>query len=139
MTIYRSFKEFEKRMAIIAGNVITNSNKAKQRTALVIDGNLVLSTPVDTGRARSNWQVSNGSPSDELTPDNQISPGYVQGQKEEAIVSRALSGEPIFIANNLPYIGRLNEGYSAQAPAGFVETAILTGAQYAKTQKLLKP
>jgi hypothetical protein len=29
------------------------------------------------------------------------------------------------ITNNLPYIVRLNQGYSAQAPAGYVEQGVL--------------
>jgi formaldehyde-activating enzyme involved in methanogenesis len=28
------------------------------------------------------------------------------------------------VSNNVPYINRLNEGHSAQAPAGFVQQAV---------------
>ena len=31
---------------------------------------------------------------------------------------------PAFITNNLPYIKRLNEGWSKQAPAHFIEQVI---------------
>lgn len=92
--------------------------------ALDIHANLVEDTPVDTGWARSNWvaQLRDffkgvvGSPKS-IDPATGISSAKkIAGWK---------SGQgPIFISNNVPYIGRLNNGSSDQAPAGFVEKAI---------------
>ncbi len=39
------------------------------------------------------------------------------------------AGKEIFISNNVPYIGRLNNGHSAQAPSGFVEMAVRRAAK----------
>lgn len=136
MAVFKSFEQFSRRMKAIAANVVTGSNDVKRRTALVLDRELVIATPVDTGRARSNWIVSVESPSDEIKED--YSPNYAPGPEEESIIGRAVPGQSIFVTNNLPYIKRLNEGYSAQAPAGFVESAILTASRYARTQKVLK-
>jgi hypothetical protein len=38
----------------------------------------------------------------------------------------------IFITNNVPYIGNLDAGTSAQAPSGFVRQSILAGIQQTK-------
>ena len=88
--------------------------------ALVVDRELVLRTPVDTGRARANWLPSLNAPSVSL-----VEPG----QKPDigATLSSYKIEDTVFISNNLPYIQRLNNGYSKQAPAGFVEDAIEIG------------
>jgi hypothetical protein len=38
-----------------------------------------------------------------------------------------LASSPIHLNNNLPYIIPLNQGWSTQAPAGFIDMAILDG------------
>jgi hypothetical protein len=69
-------------------------------------------TPVDTGRARGNWQCTIGAPfvgESETGSDEQI-----QG----AIPHRA--GSVVYLTNNLPYIQRLEYGYSSKSPNGMV-------------------
>jgi hypothetical protein len=110
--------------------VAENADRLVRRCALAVDAAVVLATPVDTGRARSNWQVEVGSPA-----SGTIDSGFDKGggsaisQGKDAIES--YKGESnkagIFITNNLPYIERLNDGWSAQAPAGFVEKAMQVG------------
>ncbi|WP_293395539.1 hypothetical protein [Nevskia sp.] len=91
------------------------------RLALDIDSRLVLATPVKSGRARSNWLASVDEPRREIveprTDDETLAEAV-------AVVDRAKEYPLIYITNNLPYIQRLNEGSSKQAPAAFVETAI---------------
>ena len=137
MARFRSFEQFSKRMQVIAAGIITNSNAIKQRTALVLDRDLVLATPVDTGHARSNWHVSVENPSDEISSIKD--PEYTPGPKEEGIISAAVPGQSIYVTNNLPYMGALNDGHSAQAPAGFVEEAILNASRFMSKQKVLSP
>lgn len=104
-------------------------------TALTIVGDLVYHTPVDTSQALSNWDVTVGAPADD--PHGPYVAGK-HGSTQRASAAAALAqakdtlknkkpGQSIFIANNLPYIRRLNDGYSAQVPAGFVERAVLLG------------
>lgn len=117
---------------------VTENNVAQvvRKCALVIDGAVVLATPVDTGRARSNWVVSLDQPV--TTTREPYRPGKARSTEGEnsraalaqgqmAIARYTPQNREIFITNNLPYIGRLNNGYSGQAPAGFVETAVLQG------------
>lgn len=92
-----------------------------QRIALDIDQRLVLATPVDTGRARSNWLASIGTPR-----RDQVEPRSAEETIVEAVgvVDKAPQFPLIYLSNNLPYIQRLNDGSSKQAPAAFVDTAI---------------
>ena len=85
------------------------------KTALGLLGDLKILTPVDTGRARSNWHLDVGAPTVQL-----VEPGG----DLPTDVSRYTVNQTIFISNNVPYIRRLNEGHSKQAPAGFVEDAV---------------
>lgn len=86
--------------------------------ALELMGSIIKDTPVDTGRARGNWQASIGTPAS----------GEVDRLGEAAALSElngAVSefgaGKVIYLANNLPYINRLEyDGWSDQAPAGMV-------------------
>lgn len=108
------------------------ASQAKEKEKLVIRKiaiecfrRIILGTPVDTGRARGNWQCTTGS----------IAGGTVErldktGQATVAAMITEVSGWtpkddlPAFITNNLPYIQRLNEGWSKQAPAHFVEQVV---------------
>lgn len=81
-------------------------------------------TPVDTGRARANWQVGRKRPPTGETDDTDTSSGAsstVSRESEEIARIRPFSIS--YVANNLPYIGSLNDGHSKQAPKGFVDAA----------------
>lgn len=107
---------------------------------------VVRSTPVDTGRARSNWQVGIG---DEVTDDLEPYLEYQKGtgsfaETENANAAIAAGDErlrdykkgDIFIANDVrnpkdgnPYIDALDRGSSSQAPANFVNLSIIAGIE----------
>lgn len=105
--------------------------------AYAIVKRLAYSTPVDTSQALSNWQVSLNDPNNAFIRAH--SPGFkgnTQGASAGMTVQLAVSilqnktpGQPIYITNNAPYIGKLNSGSSSQAPAGFVEAAVLIARQ----------
>lgn len=99
--------------------------ETQKRTALLVHGAVVSSTPVDTSRARSNWTTTINTVS---TTQREADQAAKSNAEIEAVVSQTISiDDTIYIANNLPYIERLNDGYSAQAPAGFVEEAVQLG------------
>lgn len=81
---------------------------------------VVTETPVDTGQARSNWNLAIGETDYSTTSGNSDSIGRGLGKLS---VSEIL-GQPVIISNSLPYIVRLNEGWSQQAPAKFVEKVV---------------
>jgi len=105
-----------------------------RRVALAVNQTLILSTPVDTGRARANWQVSIGT-----EVDAELDSTDVQGAitRNQGVIKGYRNGE-IIVQNNVSYIGALNNGSSAQAPAGFVEKAIQTGVRAATRSKVLR-
>lgn len=93
---------------------------AFHKIALDIDRGVVLSTPVDTGRARGAWNVGINNVNLEettLSPKKSIA-GKVS--EDEATIKTAENGDVIFISNNVDYIQYLEEGSSDQAPIGMV-------------------
>ena len=123
-------------MRRLGRQIVGNTNKMTRQTALQIDATLVGppqegGTPVDTGRARANWLVSLGTPRTETVE--------VGGRPDPGrVVAPRVPQQAIFIANNLPYIRRLNEGSSTQAPASFVEMAVAEGERIIRKGKVLK-
>ena len=104
------------------------------KVAVDLFADIVRRTPVDTGRARVNWQMTEGSPG--TGSIGEFSKDHVQKSRTKdskatlygypvTPPSGAFSGtRDIYIVNNLPYIGALEEGHSQQAPFGMVELAI---------------
>lgn len=85
---------------------------------------VTISTPVDTGRARWGWNCSIGSPDLTIPAEGKYS---VDATRATTVFSvQAVKEMPdLFVANAVPYIGRLNAGSSQQAPARFVELAFV--------------
>ena len=133
-----------KRLAELATIVDKNGPKIVRKTVLSIGPVLVYSTPLDTSRARLNWQPAIGSlPSGVLFayPDKPPSPDYGERTAVAAINAVANSyagGSYIAIVNNTPYIQKLNEGWSSQAPAAFVEQSIAIGLRAVKQFRMLR-
>lgn len=149
-----SLSEFSRRIVVRAQRVADNVDQLVRKTALAVDREVVTSTPVDTGRARSNWIASLGSParrevdsyaSGLIGPDaDATTSGAIAQQSAEGAMAQAAGviagrkqGQDIYISNNLPYIGRLNDGYSAQAPSGFVEKAVQAGSRTVQRTKVV--
>jgi len=135
-----SLERFARRMLLRANNVPREVSKVVRKVALAADQALVLGTPVDTGRARSNWIVSLGSEvTTPIEPYAPLAPGTDPGKLSETANAQAAlaqgreavanhqAEQAIHITNNVDYIQPLNEGSSSQAPAMFVEAAVQQG------------
>lgn len=142
----RTFDNLDQALIAIAERTEKNATLHMRRLALIIDRNVVLATPVDTGRARSNWIVSVVASTDEVREPFAPTKGGGIGESSNAqgairqaenAVRHAKPGQTIFINNNLPYIAELNNGTSAQAPRGFVRTSVLIGVSWLKGQKFV--
>lgn len=90
--------------------------------ALRIDNRLVLETPVDTGEARINWIVSEGSPNSTHLDLGGNTQSALSAARVE--IDQAKAYTYLYIQNNAPHIERLNEGWSQQAPSGYVDAII---------------
>jgi hypothetical protein len=113
-----------------------NANKNTIKLASVIQQTIILATPVDTGRARANWQATVGVPFKRVL-DEVDETGSKTISENDSNISKRKFKENIYISNNLAYIKRLNDGYSAQAPKAFVEQAIKTAKTAVKDMRLL--
>lgn len=108
--------------------------------AKFILADLLAVTPVDTSQAISNWQIGLDRPIINTIPPYFPGKGGQTAQaSREAAWRAALSilatkkpGQAVYLGNALPYIRKLNDGSSSQAPAGFVERAILIGRLFAE-------
>jgi len=84
---------------------------------------IVNRTPVDTGYARGNWQVTIGSlPAGEKDiSDKEGGPTIASGQ---AALGQLPPFQVVYIGNNVIYIWPLEEGSSDQAPEGMVAITV---------------
>ena len=122
-----------------------NANRMVQDAAAAFLEEVVARTPVDTGQAVSSWKVGlNYQPRGTRT----FSPG-AKGSTASANRSAVLSselpkirnrrtGQTISVVNTAEYIERLNNGSSAQAPAGFIETAYIQSTRAIRRRKVLE-
>ena len=82
-------------------------------------------TPIDTGWARANWIATATVPSTSpVGTRHSVSAGASSRAIAKLISTYRLAAGPIYVSNSVPYIARLNQGSSKQAPAGFVQRAI---------------
>jgi hypothetical protein len=125
-----SFASDVAKFAAKAGKSVPDTMRA---IALELFGSVIKDTPVDQGTARGNWQTSTGSPKS----------GDIARSGASAAIADLRSAmtsfggdETIYLANNLPYIYKLEyggygtgpgatekttrDGYSVQAPYGMV-------------------
>lgn len=131
-------KPFNKKETFAA--TMKEVNLVKREIAKKVLAVVVLSTPVGMpgtwqspppkgyapGHARFSWRTSLGNPITVEVPGRD--PGGTRTIADgfgKIKTSRFLQN--IWFSNNAPYIGRLDQGWSRQAPANFVEKAIMTG------------
>lgn len=125
-------------------------NKAASDAAIFMAETLVAelayTTPVDTSQALSSWIVTLEAPSkDRKFPHYYGEFGSSQAASAAETIRLAKEalknkkpGQAIWITNNQPYIVRLNQGWSQQQPAGFIERAILIARRATAKRKLIK-
>jgi len=101
-------------------NTRLEANKKLRKLYIKIYRNIILGTPVDTGRARANWFLTTGTPSETVTDSDRTS--LIKGLKPMPAI---VLDEKVYITNNLPYIQKLEYGHSKQAPDGWVRAELM--------------
>ena len=86
---------------------------------------VTISTPVDTGRARWGWNCSIRQPDMTNPPEGKYTLD-ARRAIETFSISAVTGKDTLYVTNAVPYIGKLNEGWSRQAPARFVELSFET-------------
>jgi hypothetical protein len=84
---------------------------------------VILRSPVDTGRFRANWGAAIGTASTG-TKEAFDKDGGATVTAAASIVFNWNCVGSIFLANSLPYGGKLEYGHSKQAPAGMVRVTL---------------
>ena len=98
-----------------------------RKVSLDLLSGVVFRTPVDTGRARGAWTVGvdalpRGTGALDQGGGNTVQAGAAKLQPVQA-------GGIVYIANNVEYIGALEDGHSQQAPQGMVALTLKTHPQ----------
>lgn len=96
---------------------LTNASVDETGRAIALElfGSVIKDTPVDTGRARGNWQTSMDSPATGETDRKGEGPALAEVSQQAASFG---AGKVIYLSNGLPYILRLEYGWSKQQPGG---------------------
>ena len=118
-----SLEELEKRIQRFAAALPQNASNIVAKAAIASLQSVVIENPVDTGRSRGNYFISINSATEafEESRRNSIGPGV-------AVANSIKPDDNLHLTNNTSYINKLNEGSSAQAPAGFIEAAVIVAA-----------
>lgn len=94
-----------------------------RKTIIDLQGGVVLRSPVDTGRFKSNWMVGIGAKSsDTVTTEDKT--GAVSLARVEPAMGAWKPGQSIWLTNSLPYASRIEYGWSDQAPGGVVRLTV---------------
>jgi len=144
-----NYREFSLNWEALAEKAKHSVSDVMRKVTLDLWTGITQRTPVDTGRARANWFVNVGSPSKQLDlyPEFKTNFRTVAGKRvrisnnvipapQVPDLSKIDGTQDVFISNNLPYIKRLDEGWSQQAPSGMIEGAIT--AVKARAENFLK-
>ena len=117
------------------------NDKVVQDSANELFGKIVDNTPVGDpsqwqtkrapsnyrpGKLKANWQASVGtSKTTKLEGNRDVSGSSTKGQIKSAL-SSFKTNLTAYLSNNQPYAGKVEDGYSKQAPAGMVKRALLS-------------
>lgn len=96
----------------------------RRALAMKVFSRVILRTPVDTGRARANWQCTMGSPADGVLEAEDKSGAEAMARARDVSVGIGTDDRSIFLTNNLLYIEALENGHSGQAPQGMVAITV---------------
>ena len=107
----------------IAADMEDEINKEARAVSLNLLNGLTRVTPVDTGRARGNWFVGINKSNRNIEAERKASQAVVEGGSVIG-KARVIDYPEIVLSNNLPYIEKLNDGHSTQAPKKFIESEI---------------
>jgi hypothetical protein len=133
---------FEKQVNDFSIDVIDEADKAIKGTAIQLFRDIIIASPVDEGRFRSNWFVRKDAPSTKSNPNAIKSEQEIIKRTSDKISSYE-SYNSITLTNNLPYSQVIEfggyktgsasspdskvtaQGYSKQAPKGVVRVNVL--------------
>lgn len=112
--------DFAQQIKEWANETMASAERTQKRACRELARLVIQDTPVQTGRARANWQAGlNQAPTgvlDEVDPS-----GATALARVEKVLARMKSGDTLVLANNLDYAKELEDGSSRQAPNGMLK------------------
>lgn len=150
MARHNTFGSLGRALIARADEIQANSPLVVREATIGALSAIVTATPADSGRARSNWTVTQRKPAEGVREP--YSPGQKLGSGERGNASRAIQQGTAeaqkyrgtsrdganFITNNLPYITLLERGSSQQAPQGMVRFGIEVARKIVNRNRLLR-
>lgn len=115
----------EKQIQAFKVKAMTQSEVKIKKAFVGLSTDIIMDTPVLSGRLKNNWFPSVNQGTNETTNET----------SNEAL-NRVNSvqfklGDTLYLTNNLPYAKRIEfDGWSAKAPAGMVRKNILRWSKY---------
>ena len=126
MITSKAIRDFNKELNFFGKTLVPRElTKLVKVIAFSAFARIVFKTPVDTGRARGNWQITIGAPSFDLIGDADALDAALASFGDESAQAQAVLKdlkpfEIVFINNNVSYIEFLEDCTSDQAPEGMV-------------------
>jgi len=115
-----SVRQFNLDLAKFSKKTQLNLDIVARKVGFEIWNGVTKKTPVDTGRARASWNLT-----EEVVNLSTASENVVHGSNAKGSVGRITGkGDVIYITNNVDYINELDKGTSQQAPNGMVSLTI---------------
>ena len=121
---------FEKALNVFAKGIGIGVETVIKKVSLQVFTGVVKKTPVDKGRARASWVIGVERPtsSPPISKNKTFSPSEATAQAslELTKLSKVKPWSTVFVSNSVPYIERLEDGYSEQArdPDGMVAVTL---------------
>jgi hypothetical protein len=124
MKIVTNFPQFDAGLALEADTAEKMVVRLVRAVHMDLGGRLIRMTPKLTGYAARGWTPSVHSPSSWLPPPGLERYDTATPKEAAAALLSLRLGDTAWWTDNVVYIERLNDGWSQQAPAQFVELAM---------------
>lgn len=124
---------FSKALMDLSDHIDGEVSKVIRKGCIDLYARIVARTPVDSGRAKMNWQLSTSGHSSERMEDpdgysvSEIA-GHINSETSEFRLD--INDDTVTLYNNLEYISNLEAGDSQQAPQGMVAISLAEFEQH---------
>lgn len=115
---------FELQIRAFAEKAKNNADLVVRKVLLDVWTELVMRSPVDTGRFRASWLYGAGTMPRGVAAQTGSTESPVAAPSAPDFAGAGMGGT-FFVVNNLPYAYRLETGHSKQAPSGLVGLTVL--------------
>ena len=129
MTVHASIQSFNLSLERFARDTVPAVLRGRM-TIIALEGvkSLTELTPVDTGRAKGNWQVTLGQPAagelDRLDSSSEGTPGFAASSDVLRQMGNWKPGVWIWYHNGVPYITILNDGTGGRTAHMMLERTV---------------